>query len=62
MRPAAWIALQAGGPEPLVQSLMRGAAPGVPCLAIDADAVLSTATVVEPPSFARCDGFEHEAQ
>ncbi len=62
LRPAAWIALQAGGPEPLVQSLMRGAAPGVPCLAIDADAVLSTATVVEPPSFARCDGFEHEAQ
>jgi ATP-dependent helicase/nuclease subunit B len=63
LRPAAWIALQAGGLDPLVQSLMHGAAPGVPCLVIDADAALSSAAaVVAPPNFARCDGFEHEAQ
>ena len=61
LRPAAWIALQAGGPDPLVHSLMLGAAPDMPCLVIDADAALATA-VFEPPRFARCEGFEHEAQ
>ena len=63
-RPAAWIALQAGGPDPLVRSLMAAAPEGVPCLVVDADAALSTGptAAAEPPQLARCDGFEHEAQ
>jgi len=62
-RPAAWIALQAGGPDPLVQSLMHAAPFGVPCLVIDADAAPSMQVVVsELPRLARCGGFEHEAQ
>ncbi len=62
-RPAAWVALQAGGPDPLVQSLMRAAPLGVPCLIVDADAAPSMQAVAsEPPRLARCGGFEHEAQ
>lgn len=63
MQPAAWIALQAGGPEPLVQSLMRAAPQGVACLVVDADATLASPVAGdEPPCFAHCDGFEDEAQ
>jgi ATP-dependent helicase/nuclease subunit B len=63
LRPAAWIALQAGGPDPLVQSLMNAAPQDLPCLVVDADdASSSQLAAAEPPRFARCDGFEHEAQ
>lgn len=62
-RPAAWIALQAGGADPLVQALMHAAPLGVPCLVVDADAALSMhGEAVDPPRFTRCNGFEHEAQ
>ncbi len=63
LRPAAWIVLQAGGPDPLVLSLMQAAPPGVPCLVVDADATLSAqGAAAKLPRFTRCDGFEHEAQ
>lgn len=65
-RPSAWIALQAGGPDPLVQSLLTAAPDGLPCLVIDADAEAGACTPpcggADPPCLARCDGFEHEAQ
>jgi ATP-dependent helicase/nuclease subunit B len=61
-RPSAWIALQAGGPDPLVQSLLTAAPEALPCLVIDADTCALPAGDVDPPRFARCDGFEHEAQ
>lgn len=64
-RPAAWVALQAGGPDPLVQSLMRAAPLGVPCLIVDSDADAAPsmqAVASEPPRLSCCGGFEHEAQ
>ena len=66
LRPAAWIALQAGGPEPLTQRLLQHAAPTTPCLWLDLDVdtgdpfgALSPAT---NPDVAVCDDFEAEAQ
>ncbi|MGD9834620.1 MAG: PD-(D/E)XK nuclease family protein [Piscinibacter sp.] len=60
--PAGWVALQAGGPDGLVESLL--AAARCPCLIVDADADadagLSSRTNI--PSLARCPGFEDEAQ
>lgn len=66
LRPAAWIALQAGGPEPLTRCLLQHAAPTTPCLWLDLDVdtadpfgALAPAT---KPEVAVCDDFEAEAQ
>ena len=62
--PAAWIAVQAGGADPLSARLLADAA--VPTLVIDTDApgdeVFATLDASRRPAFAVCDGFEHEAQ
>lgn len=63
LRPAAWIVLQAGGADALAEALLAAAAPQRPCLVVDADAALAAPpSAVQPPSLARCDGFEDEAQ
>jgi ATP-dependent helicase/nuclease subunit B len=62
--PSAWIAVQAGGPEPLVARLMVDAR--VPCLVVDTDAAdhdpFGSVAASAVPAFTVCDGFEHEAQ
>ena len=62
--PAAWVAVQAGGADPLTARLLADAA--VPVLVIDTDAAEDDAFANLPanrsPAFAVCDGFEHEAQ
>jgi len=65
-RPAAWIAVQAGGADPMLRALFGAAR--VPCLVLDTDTPLDDAAaspvvgVLAPPAFALCDGFEQEAQ
>ena len=63
-RPAAWIAVQAGGSDTLVTSLF--AAARVPCLVIDTDVHRDTpfASVddADPPSLAVCASVEDEAE
>ena len=62
LRPAAWVAVQAGGVDALVASLLAEVA-GLPVLMIDADAAATqVAARAEPPGLSRCDGFEDEAQ
>jgi ATP-dependent helicase/nuclease subunit B len=62
--PAAWIAVQAGGPSALIERVMAEAQ--VPCLTIDLDLpdddAFGRAARHAAPAFAVCDGFEHEAQ
>jgi len=58
--PAAWVALQAGGADGLVESLL--AAARCPCLIVDADADAGLSSCIDAPSLARCPGFEDEAQ
>ncbi len=64
LRPSAWIAVQAGGPEALTTRLMLDSA--APCLLIDTDAPpdapFSALASNRVPALAVCDGFEHEAQ
>ena len=60
LRPSAWIIVQAGGADALVQRLM--AASDVPALCIDADVPLATAPLSGHHSIAVCDHFEDEAQ
>lgn len=62
--PSAWIAVQAGGPDPLIACLMTNAA--APCLVVDTDtspdepfAALAARCL---PAVSICDSFEHEAQ
>ncbi|KQW36335.1 PD-(D/E)XK nuclease family protein [Rhizobacter sp. Root404] len=61
---SAWIAVQAGGPDTLVDRLMREAR--VPCLLIDTDAPEDDPFLSmehhATPTHACCDAFEHEAQ
>lgn len=65
-RPAGWIAVQAGGADPMLRALFDAA--GVPCLVLDTDlpfdAAAANAGVISfpPPSFVLCDGFEQEAE
>ena len=68
LRPAAWIAVQAGGADLLTRHLLEHAqAAGVMCAVIDMD-VDSAApfaglnTNAAPPALTCCDGFEAEAQ
>ena len=62
--PAAWIVVQAGGPDALTTRLV--AERDVPCLWLDADGPEADPFVAQlalpAPSIAVCDGFEHEAQ
>ncbi len=61
---SAWVAVRAGGDDPLTTRLMADStAPG---LLIDTDATaedpFGALGLAHPPSFAVCDGFEDEAQ
>ena len=62
--PSAWIAVQAGGPDALIEALLVAAAS--PALVIETDATEGDPFSRMPahcaPAFARCDDFEHEAQ
>ncbi|MDE2629275.1 MAG: PD-(D/E)XK nuclease family protein [Burkholderiales bacterium] len=62
--PAAWIAVQAGGPDPLVARLLDQAK--VPCLVIDTDAPehdpFGGVAASRVPALSVCASFEHEAQ
>lgn len=64
LQPAAWIAVQAGGADPLTARLLADAC--APALVIDTDPIDDDAFANLParcqPAFAICDGFEHEAQ
>ncbi len=63
LRPAAWVAVQAGGPEALVESLFEDASANVPCLVVDADAPLDARLAAgAAAALARCDDAEQEAQ
>jgi ATP-dependent helicase/nuclease subunit B len=66
-RPAAWIALQAGGRDALVDRLLAAARDrAVPVLLLDADppvnAPFDAAACLTPPRRLRCAGLEEEAQ
>ena len=62
--PAAWIAVQAGGADPLVDALMTASA--APCAVLDtdppADAPYADLASTCAPALNLCDDFEHEAQ
>ena len=62
--PATWIAVQAGGPDPLIARLMADAQ--VPCGVIDTDAPehdpFGDVAPGRVPAFTVCASFEHEAQ
>ena len=61
VRPSAWIALQAGGADRLVEDLFEASA--CPCLVVEADAaVLAAMPRRSPPALALCRDFEEEAQ
>lgn len=61
---SAWIAVQAGGVDPLVEALMADA--DRPCAVLDTDPPAEDPYAALSPScapvFALCDDFEHEAQ
>ncbi|HWK83432.1 MAG TPA: PD-(D/E)XK nuclease family protein [Caldimonas sp.] len=60
LRPAAWIAVTAGGADPLVISLLQQAE--MPTLVIDTGVGLDDPfRDIDAPSHAVCDGFEDEA-
>ena len=66
-RPAAWLALQAGGPDAFAQKLLAAAQQqGIPVLWLDADppafAPFDALAELPPPRRWLCDGFEGEAQ
>ncbi len=62
-RPAAWVAVTAGGVEPLAAALLEHA--GVPALQIDTDVAADDPfrelPAGAPPALHVCDGFEDEA-
>ena len=72
LRPSAWLAVQAGGADPLVERLLAEADPALPCAVFDTDADLAepfAAVAARLPTrfepridIAVCDGFEAEAQ
>jgi ATP-dependent helicase/nuclease subunit B len=67
LRPSAWIAVQAGGPDALTQQILELAASnGTPALCLDADAGAADVFTAMPAashfSVAVCDDFEVEAQ
>ncbi len=62
--PSAWIAIEAGGSDPLVASLFGAAR--VPCLVIETDAAddrpFAAVRRADAPMLAVCDSFEEEAE
>ncbi len=66
LRPAAWVLLQAGGPDALATAVLNEAREGTGCLVIDTDPppdrLLAHVACAQAPRLAICDGFEHEAQ
>ncbi len=60
LQPGAWIALQAGGPDPLTENLLAHAR--VPCLKLVADIELDQALPLGQVDEARCQDFEEMAQ
>lgn len=65
LRPAAWIGLQAGGPDALALAVMEAAPENVPCLVVDADPAperLLDDGDAPSAAYALCDSFEDEAQ
>jgi len=65
-RPSAWIAIEAGGADPLAMALL--AEGDAPALVVETDvpldhpfAVIARELAAEPPAHALCDGFEDEA-
>jgi ATP-dependent helicase/nuclease subunit B len=66
LTPSAWIVVQAGGAQPLCESLMRTAPPGLPCLLLDTDVSLDDPFAMRPGqgsvSVAVSSDFEAEAQ
>lgn len=66
LRPAAWIAVRAGGEDRLAGALMTQAVSGTPCLVIDADLPTEDPFVALAPNgdatVAVCVDFEDEAQ
>jgi ATP-dependent helicase/nuclease subunit B len=66
VRPAGWIALQAGGPDALTECLLSAASEFVPCLRLSTDFSPAAAFVAGPRTelvaVAVCDDFESEAQ
>jgi ATP-dependent helicase/nuclease subunit B len=65
-QPAAWVALCAGGADPLAEGLMQAAPAGTPCLLLDADPPADNPLLAVPPepqlSSNACDDFEDEAE
>jgi ATP-dependent helicase/nuclease subunit B len=66
LRPSAWIAIQAGGPDRLAMALLADG--DAPALVIDTDVPLDAPfadvareLAADPPAHALCDGFEDEA-
>jgi len=69
LRPSAWIAVQAGGTDRLVQRLLEAALPTAPCAVLDTDAAieapfdaLATCAHTRDIGVAACAAFEAEAQ
>ncbi len=66
LRPSGWIAVQAGGADPLTMALLAHG--DAPALVVDADVPLDRpfgelahALSADPPAHVLCDGFEDEA-
>ncbi len=66
LRPAAWIAVQAGGPDPLAQGVLESAAASVPALLLQADTLADDPLTAVPAATrireAACIDFEDEAE
>ena len=66
LRPAGWVALQAGGPDRLTQALLQHGASHAPCLWLDGDVDPADPFARLAPTLnlqiAVCDDFEAEAQ
>ncbi len=66
LRPAAWIAVSAGGRDPLTLNLLEAAPRQTPCLGVDLDNGLGETDALRAPthspSLVVCKDFEDEAQ
>ena len=65
-RPSAWIAIEAGGADPLAMALLAGG--DAPALVVETDvpldepfAAIARELAAQPPAHALCDSFEDEA-
>jgi len=66
LRPAGWVSVTAGGPDPVADALLAHAATPTPTLQIDTDVDLASPFLDllagAAPAFHLCDGFEDEAE